>query len=426
MSSKLLLETTFHTLLDELNPKNLIKEAVSVSNDVLTVHNQSYSLPNKVTLLGSGKAVLPMAESLVDILGDKIDATLCVGAYENTTDLEIEYIQSTHPLPSQNSLKGANALINKLETLDEDDFFIYLLSGGNSSLVELPVEPITLQEFQNTTDKMLKSGMPIEKINCVRKHLSQVKGGKLRNFTKANGIVLVLSDVLEDNLMAIGSAPLYFDDTTYDEAIEYLKEYSIWNNLDTNVKDVLVKQEYETPKKESKNIKHFILGSNETVIKKAQSLLESKNTPTFISKKKINDNVNNIVNFLEQEIIKNQEKQICLLFGGEATVEVKGDGKGGRNQHLTLLMCEVLNKYENITFLSAATDGIDGNSDAAGALIDSNSFQNAKTLGVDIEIYKNNFDSNSYFKTTNELVISGSTHNNLLDIVMILINQKGE
>jgi glycerate-2-kinase len=89
-------------------------------------------------------------------------------------------------------------------------------------------------------------------------------------------------------------------------------------------------------------------------------------------------------------------------------------------------MCEVLNKYENITFLSAATDGIDGNSDAAGALIDSNSFQNAKTLGVDIEIYKNNFDSNSYFKTTNELVISGSTHNNLLDIVMILINQKGE
>lgn len=426
MSAKSLLKNTLHTLLDELNPKNLIKESIDYSNNTLKVNGEAFNIPNKITLLGSGKAVIPMAESLIEILDNKIETTLFIGAYENNSNQDINYIQSTHPLPSDNSLKAANSLIEKFEVLDEDDFFIYLLSGGNSSLVELPVEPISLEEFQNTTDMMLKSGMPIEKINCVRKHLSKVKGGKLRNFTKANGIVLVLSDVLEDNLMAIGSAPLYYDTTTYEDAINYLKEYSLWDTVSTNIKDVLLEKKFETPKEESKNIKHFILGSNDTVIKKAQTLLNNQNIQTHICDTKINDNVNNIVTFLEDKILKYSNQQICLLFGGEATVEVKGNGKGGRNQHLCLLMCEVLNKYENITFLSVATDGIDGNSNAAGALIDTNSLQKATNMGIYIKPFKNNFDSNGYFQATEELIVSGSTHNNLLDIVMIFIDKNKE
>lgn len=417
MLTKENLEQIFNKVLNEINPYNLIENQNEIDIN---------SLPNNITLLGSGKAVLSMAQAIHKKYQKKIKNTVLVGAYPNDTHIKnLTYIQSTHPLPSIQSLQGAKALINTLKSLNQDDFFIYLLSGGNSSLVELPLENITLEDFQKTTDLMIKGAMPIEKINCVRKHISQVKGGKLAKYTKAKGIVFVLSDVLGNNLKAIGSAPLYYDNTSLKDACSYLKEYNLFDMIPLSVQTILSsKSTEETPKKESKNITHFLVGSNTILLEKTKKILIDLYIPHLLQTKSINNDVHKIATFLANEIKKYKNETICLLYGGEATVHVTGEGKGGRNQHLALLMIEKIAKYDDVILLSCATDGIDGNSKAAGAIIDNNSLQLSKEKSIDLQKYKNNFDSNTFFQKLGGLVETKPTHNNILDIIMIVINSK--
>lgn len=436
MSKKNTLHTVFNALIDELKPQNLIAEQCRFADGILTVQETDIDLApfRHIHLLGSGKAVIPMAEVLRSILGERVESTLLVGAYQNAAVAEsVRYIQSSHPLPSTKSVEAATALREQMLSLQEDDFFIYLLSGGNSALVELPESPITLEEFQATTALMLQGGMPIEAMNCVRKHLSQVKGGKLAQGCKANGIVLVLSDVIGDDLHAIGSAPLYFDTTTFEDAVVLLKEYSLFEIVPQSVQHYLSEgsagRHLETPKAASEKIRHFVLGSNTHVLNKAKMLLENNNVPATIVAEPIKGDTQVLAEELVDFAENYRGERHCFIFGGEATVNVRGEGRGGRNQHLALSVLQRLEGHNDITFLSAATDGIDGNSDAAGALIDMHSRVYALSHEIDPSFYLETFDSNAFFSKTGELLITGPTHNNLLDIVMILIEptfQKGE
>lgn len=425
MSHSDFLHTSFLNILESVSPKKLIQDNIIFDNNILKIKNSSYKINKKITLLGSGKAVLPMAEALHEILGSSIKTTTLVGQSEYSLKLEnTNYIQSTHPLPTSKSITGAKAIIKSLESLEEDDFFIYLLSGGNSSLVELPANTISLEEFSTMTDLMLKNALPIEGINCVRKHISQVKGGNLAKFTKAKGLVLVLSDVLGNDLMAIGSAPLYCDATSFDQAISYLKKYNIWQKAPLSIQQYLEKKENETPKLPSKNIKHIVLGSNESVLENAKKLFEQQNIPTKVFLQSINHNVEELPCIFQSIIHETKEKKIALIFGGEATVKVTRDGKGGRNQHLALLMAKKIQNNDDVTFLSSATDGRDGNSTACGAIVDAYTLQKAKQYNLDVDHYLENFDSNSYLKITQSLIETGLTNNNLLDIVIIFIDKK--
>ena len=430
MSNKMILEDMFNSLLKEVHPQKLIKNSCRLKDDILYINDKkTANLKNKkVYVVGSGKAVLPMALGIEEILEDKIEKFFLVGAYENSLNLaNLNYIKSTHPLPFEQSIKAAKGIKKILNDLKEDDILIYLLSGGNSALVELPQDNITLEEFQKTTELMIKGAMPIEAINCVRKHISQVKGGRLGSFTKAETYVLTLSDVIGDDLEAIGSAPLYFDKTTFKDAINYLKEFELFEDIPLSVKNyldlgVLGKVE-DTLKFESKNIRHFILGSNTILLEKAKELLEKKGIKTFISNKLISGDVekvsNELINFCKNDFTKKE----CYIFGGEATVKVKGMGKGGRNQHLVLSFLNSFPKDKNITFLSAASDGIDGNSDACGAIINRDTLIKIEELKLDLKSYLDNFDSNSFFQKSGDLLIPGPTHNNMLDIVIILIDK---
>jgi glycerate-2-kinase len=423
MSSKQLLHNAYFRLLDEIRPEALISKALTLEGNQLTINNQSFEIPHKISLLGSGKGVLPMAHTLHEQLSDRIDQPLLVGAYAtNELPPNTTYIQGSHPIPSQQSIEGAKALIQALEALDEDDFFIYLLSGGNSALVELPVEPITLEEFQRTTDLMIKGAMPIEAINSVRKHLSQVKGGHLAKHTKARGVVLVLSDVLGDDLQAIGSAPLYYDASTFDDAINHLKEYQIWERLPKSVQSVLTEQKEETLKKPNPNIPHHIIGSNQSVLNEMNRQLNAEGIETTIQSQSIEGDVNKVAERLSNDIQMHRGSKHAYLYGGEATVNVQGQGKGGRNQHLALLMLKKLQSEKEVTILCASTDGIDGNSKAAGALIDNHSVINAQARNLSIDHYIEHFDSNHFFQLTSELIQPGATHNNLLDLVVVLID----
>jgi glycerate 2-kinase len=431
MSNRTLLQNTFGQLVSAIKPEKLIDEQCRLSGNILSVLEASYDLSRykKIHLLGSGKAVVPMATAVQNLLKGRLAHTLIVGAYPLDMTLDnSDYIQSSHPLPSPQSIQAAAALQEAMRAMDREDLFIYLLSGGNSALVELPEEGISLAEFQDATSLMLHGGMPIDAINCVRKHLSKVKGGKLAELTEAQGIVLVLSDVIGDDLHAIGSAPLYCDTTTFGDAVAQLKRYALFEKMPHSVQSYLTEGEQgrrsETPKTPQKHIDHHILGSNMMVLQKAATLLHEAGIETKIIAEPLQGDVAAVAQKLLELAREPVTKSRCYLLGGEATVVVKGEGKGGRNQHLCLSLLTLLEGDTDITFLSAATDGVDGNSQAAGALIDLHSRANAQVNHLDLKHYLETFDSNTFFAKSGELLIPGPTHNNLLDIVMMLIEPK--
>jgi len=435
MPNKSLLQNTFFELLKEIKPQKLVREQCKKEGDILTIQRDEFDLSKykNIYLLGSGKVVIPMTKALQEVLGDVLTKTLIVGAYDNYEELDkVTYIKSTHPLPSTKSIESAKALLNTIHSFSEDDFFIYLLSGGTSSLVELPEEEITLEDMQETTSVMIKGAMPIEAINSVRKHISRVKGGKLVKDTKADGIVLVFSDVIGDDLHTIGSAPLYYDDTSFKDALKNLEHFHLLDKIPQRVKNYLYEGKEglkpETPKAQNENIKHYILASNVTVLKKAKELLESQGLKATIIEEQIEGDVEDVARQMIAFAKEHQDNNGCYIFGGESTVKVLGDGKGGRNQHLVLKVLDLLDGDLNITFLSAATDGIDGNSEAAGAIIDTHSLVNTKVSHIDWKHYLETFDSNCFFQRTSELLVSGPTHNNLLDIVIMVVEPriKGE
>lgn len=431
MSNRTLLQNTFEQLISVIKPEKLIEEQCRLNGDILTVRESSYDLSRykKIYLLGSGKAVVPMAKAVQNLLKGRLAHTLIVGAYPLNETLDNSYyIQSTHPLPSPKSVQAAAALQEALRAMEREDLFIYLLSGGNSALVELPEEEITLAEFQDATSLMLHGGMPIDAVNCVRKHLSRVKGGKLAELTEAQGIVLVLSDVIGDDLHAIGSAPLYCDTTTFGDAVAQLKRYALFAKMPQSVRNHLAEGEQgrrsETPKSAQKHIDHHLLGSNTMVLQKAAALLREAGIETKIIAEPLQGDVAGVAQGLLALAREPLMQTCCYLLGGEATVVVSGEGKGGRNQHLCLSLLDLLEGDTDITFLSAATDGIDGNSQAAGALIDLHSRVNAQVSHLDPKHYLETFDANTFFARSGELLVPGPTHNNLLDIVMMLIEPK--
>lgn len=428
MQIKEILKDSFFEVLKDIEPSKLINNKCIFNKNEIIINNQIISLANnkKIHLFGSGKAVLSMAKSIYENLEEKIEKAVLVGPYDNSLYKEnLLYLKSSHPIPTKKSENAARDLKKSIENLKEDDFFIYLLSGGNSALVELPDENITMQEFQETTDVMLKGSMPIVAMNCIRKHLSQVKGGRLVSNCKAKGIVLVLSDVLSNDLEAIGSAPLYFDSSTFEDSIKYLEEYDLLEKIPKSVKEYLIlgksKKIKDTPKKEKANIKHFLIASNEILLNDIQKNLYSKNINAEIIKNKIEDDVDIVVEDL-LDFIKNKEEG-CFIFGGEALVKVTSNGKGGRNQHLILSFLDKFPKNKKITILSAASDGIDGNSNSAGAVIDNNTLKEVSYLNLDIKKYLKDFNSNEFFSKTGDLVNTGPSHNNMLDVLIIHIEK---
>lgn len=428
MQVKEILKNSFFEVLKNIEPSKLISNKCVFKENEILINNEIIPLPKnkKIHLFGSGKAVLSMAKTIYEQFEDNIEKAVLVGPYKNSLEKStLTYLESSHPIPSEKSLIAAKYLKESIENLEEDDFFIYLLSGGSSALVELPVKEISMEEFQETTDLMLKGSMPIEAMNCIRKHLSQVKAGRLVSKCKARGIVLVLSDVISNDLEAIGSAPLYCDSTSFTTAISYLKKYDLLEKTPLKVKEYLLLGESgeieDTPKIQKENIKHFLIASNEILLDDIKKELNSKNIIAKIINKKIEDDVNIVVNELI-EFIKTK-KEGCFIFGGEALVKVTANGKGGRNQHLILSFLDKFPKDRNITILSAASDGIDGNSNSAGAIIDNHSLEKAELLNLDIKEYLKSFNSNEFFEKTNDLINTGPSHNNMLDVLIINIEK---
>jgi len=397
-------------------------------------------------LVGFGKASYTMLRAAISELGiESFRCGVIVTKYghrivdeDDNSIKEVErYIrvyEAGHPVPDINGFNATSEIINILKEADERSLILCLISGGGSSLLVSPYEGITLKDKQEITTKLLRAGADINELNSVRKHLSKIKGGRLAEIAyPAEIISLIISDVIGDRLDVIASGPTSPDTTTYGDAIRVLKKYNLYHNTPEAVIDLLEKGREgiipETPKLGSyvfKNVQNIIISSNRIAIdaacEKAKSLgLESQILTTSLSGEA--RDAGRVLAKKAREMKSKAGKPLCLISGGETTVTVRGNGKGGRNTELALSFAMEIAGTEGITLLSAGTDGTDGPTDAAGAIVNGSTVSEGINKGLEPEDYLRNNDSYNFFKKIDSLLITGPTGTNVMDIQVILIEE---
>jgi hydroxypyruvate reductase/glycerate 2-kinase len=433
MTNREKMMTVFQDALGSVLPGNLVRDTLRYEAGVLTIEGKTYRLGDYrgVHLFGSGKASVETARAVKAVLGDRLTDGLVVSNYGATVD-GITVFESSHPVLTEKSIRAAEILMQKMSALSANDFFIYVMSGGSSALIEKPAPPITLAEMQDLMKGLLANGVPIEDLNVVRKHLSLVKGGRLGRLSKARGIVLVVSDVIGDDLEAIGSAPMFFDRSSFADTHAILKKYGLWDRAPENVRSVVQKgldgEMEETPKGPSPLIDHFLIGSNLKILRKAKEKAEALGIPARIMSSRLRGEAREVAKAIlaiGEEIATTGQPfapPVLLLFGGETTVTLKGDGMGGRNQEMALAALREFQGNPRFLFLSAGTDGIDGHSDAAGALVDHASWEKAQALGLRIDDFLARNDSYHFLQQTGDLIMTGPTGTNVMDMTALLIS----
>lgn len=430
-------ESIFTSAVKSVMPDRLIGDNVFLQENVLQIRGDTYPLgpDQRVYVFGSGKGSVGMAESLLSILGERAAGGVIVtnqAAGDGLAPLTV--VRGSHPVPDERSMLGAEMLIAGLSGLNSNDFFIYLLSGGSSALIEKPIQGVSLAEMRETTRLLLESGTPIQQVNTVRKHLSRVKGGRLGQATRASGAVLVISDVIGDDLTVIGSGPLYCDSSTFAECRDILQRGSIWNRMPHAVRSVIEAGEEgdipETPKQPPESISHYLIGTNRIALEGARTEAEKYGLQTHILTSALAGEAREVAKVLmsmARNISSTHEPFLppcCLLCGGETTVTIRGRGKGGRNQELALAALAEIGADDSVLVLSGGTDGIDGDSPAAGAVADSELFREAASRGLVIDDFLADNNSNGFFSTVGGLLETGPTGTNVMDIVLLIINKE--
>lgn len=417
-----------------MNPAKLVNSKLSLQGSTLRVNGLSFDLDKfrNVYVVGGGKASGEMASALEQLLGKWITKGIVNVPKGNKPKTKcIVLHEASHPIPDQAGVEGATQMLKIAELAGEGDLLICLLSGGGSSLMPLPREGLTLKDKQELTQKLLKSGANINEINTVRKHLSAFKGGNLaKKAYPATVLSLIISDVVGDGLGDIASGPTAPDKSTFQEAVNVLKKYSIWENAPMSVRDILIQGQQgtiaETPKPNDvifKKVNNVIIGSNQTVCKATQEFFEAQGTETHLLTSSLEGEARQVAATLATKIRKAiaSKKPICLIAGGETTVTVTGKGVGGRNQELSLAAALQLKGVEGFVFASLSTDGVDGPTEAAGAIIDSDTLKRAELSGLNPEQFLLENDSYGFFSELEDLVLTGHTGTNVNDIVIMVI-----
>ncbi|MCB2203028.1 glycerate kinase [bacterium] len=397
---------------------------------------------DRVSLIGFGKAAVPMAKAVVDSLGDLIGLAVVVTKDARFQEAQgyggkLEVLLGGHPVPDAKSVKSTQALLNQLPSFNERDLVLVVISGGGSALFTSPLAGITLDDLQKLTESLLRSGADIQEINTLRKHLDQVKGGRLAaRLNPAQVHTLILSDVIGDRLDMIASGPTVPDPTTFDEAWQVITKYNLEDTLPNSIRKFLkaglAGDQAETLKQsqfETMRVENNLIATNLKAARAAQQSAEGCGFTSLVLSTHLTGLTPVVADFIHG-IIENEveadlpaKKPVCLIFGGETTVKVVGDGKGGRNQDLVLQMVRKLAGYqEKVLFISLATDGEDGPTDAAGAASDALVFRyGASEMGMNIDTYISTNNAYQYFNQVGGLLRTGATGTNVNDLIFVLI-----
>jgi glycerate 2-kinase len=439
------LRAIYTAAITAVNPEMAVENHVKLNRDTLILlsegsHVREFQLERykNIYVVGSGKATAPMAGAIEKILADKISRGLITVKYGYLEDLsKIEIVEASHPIPDMNGVAGARRIMDIIQEAEEDDLVISLISGGGSALLPLPYNTISLEEKGKTTDLLLKSGATIHELNSVRKHLSQVKGGNLaRAAYPATVINLMISDVVGDDMDVIASGPFVPDKSTFSGAMEILKRYDLINKIPESVRkhiqDGIDGAIEETPKEGSdifKKVTNLIIASNIIALKAAQKEAEKRGYNSIILSSLFEGETRDVAYFhaaIAKEVLASShpvERPACIISGGETTVTVRGEGLGGRNMEFAMHAAVFIDGYDNILMASIGTDGTDGPTDAAGATADGKTVRNADERDLDITEYIRNNDSYHFFQGINDLIITGPTNTNVMDIRIIIVPQ---
>jgi glycerate 2-kinase len=418
-------------------PKQLIKAKVKVEKSCLQVEGYAFDLRKfkHVYVVGGGKAGGKMAQAIEEILGKHVTAgvvNIPYGTKQRTRIIELN--QASHPVPDEAGVKGTFRIMAIAEQAEENDLVICLISGGGSSLMPMPLEGISLKDKQALTNALLKSGAAITEINVVRKHLSAFKGGWLaKKAYPATVLNLVLSDVIGDSLDSIASGPTVPDLSTFSDAKKILEKYDLWSNAPFSIRKVLSEGanglRQETPKLGDlvfENVYNVVIGNNRSSCLAAVDCLRSKGLNTLLLTDMLNGEAREagkaLAKFARDAFIQIApiSKPVGAVAGGETTVTVAGKGLGGRNQELALSVALNLKDSEECVIATFSTDGVDGPTDAAGAIVDGYTLKRANLLGLDPEKYLENNDSYNFFLKLGDLIHTEATGTNVNDIAVIV------
>lgn len=421
-----------------VDPAAAIRRFVAREGDLLRVGDRLYDLRQyeRIFVVGGGKAGAPMAQAIEEILGDRITAGLVNVKYGYTAPTRlIELNQAGHPIPDEKGVAGTQRMVELLKQAGERDLVICLISGGGSALMVLPVPGVSLADKRRLTDALLRSGATINEINAVRKHLSQVKGGNLARLAyPAEIITLILSDVLGNPLDVIASGPTVPDTSTFADAWKVLEKYDLVEVIPPAIADYLraglAGQVPETPKPGDpifQKTYNLIIGSNEIAVKAAQERARGYGLNTLLLSTFVEGEAREVAIVLAaiaREVVHSNNpiaRPACILASGETTVTVRGRGLGGRSQELALAAALKIQGLEDVLILSAATDGTDGPTDAAGAIVDGSTVARALARGLDPQRFLADNDSYHFFAQLGDLVVTGPTNTNVNDLMIILV-----
>ncbi len=407
------------------------------SNSLLHVADRVYDLDTyrHVYVVGGGKAAAPMAQAVEAALGVRIDAGLVCVKYGYTAPTQrIQIEQAGHPIPDERAVRATEKIVGLLEAAGPTDLVICLLSGGGSSLLVAPVPGVSLADKRRLTNELLRSGATINEINAVRKHLSRIKGGGLaRLASTATVISLIVSDVLGDPLDVIASGPTVPDPTTFADAWEILQRYDLIDDLppaiSERLQEGLAGRAPETPKPGDpvfERTQNVVVASNAQAVRAAVDYARQKGlNPLLLSTFVAGEarEVARVFAAIGRELVRSNHpiaRPAAIVAGGETTVTVKGHGRGGRNQEFALAAAIHLEGIEGVTLLAFATDGTDGPTNAAGAIVDGTTVERARALGLDPRQALADNDSYSFFEKLGDLVVTGPTNTNVDDLYVLL------
>jgi glycerate-2-kinase len=429
---------SLESALKAVDPRQIIKSKLSLKNSTLHVNGYSFDMKKfkNVYVIGGGKASGSMAEALEQVLGKYIKSGFVnvPSGSKHKTDI-IELHEASHPIPDEAGVKGTRRMLEMAEQAKEDDLIVCLISGGGSSLMPLPRGEISIADKREITNDLLKCGATINEINTVRKHISDFKGGWLaKKAYPATILNLILSDVVGDPLDFIASGPTVPDSTSFGDAVKVLEKYGLWTKAPASIRKVLSDGKKgiipETPKADDeafKKVFNVVVGNNRLASLTAQEHLKSEGLNTLLLTATLEGEARHVGIMLasiarEISISGNPvPKPAGIIAGGETTVTVTGKGLGGRNQEIALAAARNLKGMNGVVMASLSTDGVDGPTDAAGAVVDGKTLDKAAEMGLTPEKYLAENDSYHFFSELGDLIFTGPTGTNVNDISVIVV-----
>lgn len=433
----------YNAALAAVDPYHAVRNALSLDNDMLQLADAKYALGEftRIVVVGAGKATARMALAVESLLSSRIASGLIVVKQGHRVPLSaIEQVEASHPVPDEAGVAGTQRILQMMDDADARTLVICLLSGGASALLVSPAAGLTLQDKQQTTQLLLNAGATIAELNAVRKHLSRIKGGQLAKAAyPARMLTLILSDVIGNPLDVIASGPTAADGSTFADALSVIEKYGLANRLPRPVLDYLQQgregRQPETVKADDAcfvNTRNAIVAGNRQALSAASDQAERLGFVARIVSCELQGGARDVAHFMARtaraELAGMQQgERRCLLFGGETTVTVTGSGKGGRNQELALAFALEIDGEPEIALLSAGTDGSDGPTDAAGALVDGETAARARSFGLEPRSFLENNDSYAFFRQYDAFtgehrhLKTGPTGTNVMDIQILLL-----